>query len=355
MKKIRILFMPLVYSTNLNAQSLNAREIALRLDASRFECSLFYVHKPDERLLHHSHIKLLPLRAHLRTVTILKEMLCAYDIVAYVDYSPATYLFVHSPRLLRRNTKTVMHVEAPSSLTGEEAFLYKFLYRGIVPMCDFHTCITESTAQDFKSIFDREVFSILPVGVDHRRFAAERKIKGDSLTVLFVGTLTERKRPLLVVEAASYFPDVKFRIIGPDRDGYEYSIRRRMAELNIKNVIVEGAKSQEFIAGAMRESDVFLLPSLLEGLPKVTLEAAASGLPCIVFSNYKTPSVVDGVTGFQVDTIDQMIEKLGLLLKNAQLRYTMGSAGRKLAEEFSWDHVALLWQDTYLRIASAEM
>jgi glycosyltransferase involved in cell wall biosynthesis len=102
----------------------------------------------------------------------------------------------------------------------------------------------------------------------------------------------------------------------------------------------------------MQESDVFLLPSRNEGLPKVTLEAAACGLPCIVFRDYETPSVDDGVTGFQVNTSEEMMEKLGLLLENAQLRESMGNAGRKVAERFEWDSVAKLWQDAYLRIAS---
>ena len=48
-----------------------------------------------------------------------------------------------------------------------------------------------------------------------------------------------------------------------------------------------------------------------------------------------------------------MIEKLGLLIKDAQLRESMGEAGKKLTEKFDWDIVARLWQDAYLEIASA--
>src|SRR5438045_6075672 len=154
-------------------------------------------------------------------------------------------------------------------------------------------------------------------------FSSTRNVVNRSPTVLFVGTLVERKRPLFVLEAAVHFPLVRFRVIGPDRHGYEQIVRGRIAELKIENVILEGAKSQEAIVRAMHESDIFLLPSCLEGLPKVTLEAAASGLPCVVFSDYETPSVVDGISGFQVNTIDEMIEKLGLLIKDAQLRASM--------------------------------
>lgn len=352
MKKIRILFLPLVDAGNLNAQSLNTREIVLRLDPEQFECSLFYTQKPDPRLLNRPHIRFLHLPARLKTMRLLKEMLAGYDIIAYMDYSPASYLYLHLPKRLRKHTSVVMHVEGPSALEGESSML-KFLYMGIVPKCDFYTGITEHSAQDFNSVFKRNVLGVLPVGVDRSIFSSARSVTNGSPTVLFVGTLVERKRPLFVLEAAVRFPQVSFRIIGPDRYGYEQIVRRQIAELKIENVILEGAKSQEAIIRAMQESDIFLLPSRLEGLPKVTLEAAASGLPCVVFRDYETPSVVDGITGFQVNTKDEMIEKLGLLIEDSSLRKSMGAAGRKLTEKFDWDIVAQLWQGVYLEVASA--
>jgi glycosyltransferase involved in cell wall biosynthesis len=47
-----------------------------------------------------------------------------------------------------------------------------------------------------------------------------------------------------------------------------------------------------------------------------------------------------------------MIEKLGLLLENPQLRKKMGTAGKNLAENFDWDRVVRHWQDAYLKIAA---
>ncbi|HSS98208.1 MAG TPA: glycosyltransferase family 4 protein [Terriglobales bacterium] len=351
MKKNRILFMPLVDAASLNAQSLNTREIVLRLDKNRFECTLFYTHEPDPRLLNLPHIKLLRLPSRLKTLSLLREMFSGCDIVAYVDYSPASYLYLHSPKFLRARTKAVMHVEGLSELGGLPPML-NFLYKGNSSKCDFYTGITECSAQNFNSVFRREVLCILPVGVNPSVFPSRPKSKNGDLSVLFVGTLSERKRPLLVLEAAARYRDTKFRLIGPDRHGYEQVVRQRMAKLNLDNVAIEGAKSQQAIALAMQESDVFLLPSRVEGLPKVTLEAAACGLPCIVFRAYETPSVVDHVTGFQVNTNDEMIEKLGVLLENAEMRECMGSAGRKLAEKFNWDNVVQLWQDAYLKIAA---
>jgi glycosyltransferase involved in cell wall biosynthesis len=96
-----------------------------------------------------------------------------------------------------------------------------------------------------------------------------------------------------------------------------------------------------------------LLPSRLEGIPKVTLEAAATGLPCIVFRDYETPSVIDGITGFQVSTVEEMMQALGKLLADRSVRQRMGAAGHQHVANFDWDVVARQWQDAYLEIAAA--
>ncbi len=99
---IRVLFMVSVDSDNTNAQSLNAREIALRLDAQRFTSTLFYENQPDSRLLNSPGIRLVKLPKKRRTWAILKEMFGGHQLITYMDYSPASLLFVHSPRVLRR-------------------------------------------------------------------------------------------------------------------------------------------------------------------------------------------------------------------------------------------------------------
>ena len=104
----------------------------------------------------------------------------------------------------------------------------------------------------------------------------------------------------------------------------------------------------------MRQSDIFLLPSRLEGIPKVTLEAAATGLPCIVFRDYQTPSVIDGVTGFQVETTEEMMQALATLISDRALRKQMGEAARKHMTNFDWNVVARQWQKAYLEIGTTQ-
>ena len=354
MNKVRILFMPPIDAASTNAQSLNTRELALRFDPDRLESTLWYEQEPDPRLRNRPGVRLLRLPSRGRTARILQEQLASYDLIAYMDCSPASYICTHLPRFLRGRTKTVFHAEAPTGQLQGTSGLVRFLYHGVMPKCDVHTAITEFVATDLEKYGCIQSRYILPVGVDTRFFLPPAARTGQRPSVLFVGTLMERKGPQIVLQAAEHFPDVRFRLVGSGRDGYESVLRHIIEQRSLRNVTLEGSRTQQEILEIMRESDIFLLPSRLEGIPKVTLEAAATGLPCVVFRDYQTPSVLHGTTGYQVESVEEMIRAVGELVADTSLRQRMGAEGRKLAEKFDWDVVAKTWASAYLEIAAGE-
>jgi glycosyltransferase involved in cell wall biosynthesis len=353
MDKVRVLFLPGVDANNTNAQSLNVREIALRLDPELLQSTLWYEQEPDPRLRNRDGVRLVQMPSRGKTCRIATELLAGYDIVAYIDYSPASYFFLHLPRAVRGRAKSVLHAEAPQAQMGRPSRALQFLYQGIFPRCDVYTGITEFVARDIYNSTRKQATYILPVGVDTSLFTAPSQRTRSVPTVLFTGTLVERKGPQYVIDAAAIFRDTNFRLVGAGREGFESVLQEKITRLGLNNVTLEGPKSQSQILEIMRTSDIFILPSRLEGIPKVTLEAAAVGLPCIVFRDYETPSVVDGVTGFQVATPDEMMQRLGQLISDVSLREQMGPAARKHVLQFDWDVVSKVWQNAYLEIAAA--
>ena len=351
MDKVRVLFLPAVDESSVNAQSLNVREIVLRLDPERFRCTLFHELEPDPRLLDRPAIRLQPLPERGKTLRILREMLAGYDLIGYMDYSPASYLFLRLPRVLRKRTKAVLHAEAPSAQLVNPSRTLRFLYQGVVSRCDLYTGITQFVAQDLHSTIGKKVSHILPVGVDTSLFTPPSTRKNSSPVVLFAGTVFERKGPQFLLDAAALFANAIFRIVGAGRGGFDEILRKKIAQSGLKNVTLDGPKTQLQLIEIMRQCDIFLLPSRLEGIPKVTLEAAATGLPCIVFRDYETPSVIDGVTGFQVGTIEEMMQALGTLIGDRVLRDRMGAAARMHIQDFDWDLVSGQWQSAYLDMA----
>jgi glycosyltransferase involved in cell wall biosynthesis len=86
-----------------------------------------------------------------------------------------------------------------------------------------------------------------------------------------------------------------------------------------------------------RRADVFVLPTLCEGMAMVHLEAMACGVPVITTPN--CGSVVrDGVDGFIVPirAPPAIADKVELLLTDRELRARMGRGARARAREFTW-------------------
>jgi len=125
-----MLFLPPVDADNTNAQSLNVREIAQRLDPECIESTLWYEPEPDARLPHRPGIHLLQLPRQGKTPRILKEQLSGYDIIAYMDYSPASYLLVHVPRWFRGRAETVFHAGGAGGFGGESFGMAQASRRG---------------------------------------------------------------------------------------------------------------------------------------------------------------------------------------------------------------------------------
>jgi glycosyltransferase involved in cell wall biosynthesis len=345
---IRILFNVPADADNYNAQSLNAREIALRLDAAHFESTLFFERSPDTRVLREG-IRTVKLPTRFKTIRILREMLGRYDFIVYIDLSPSSYVYLHLPRSLRRATKSVLCIEGTRGNLDDVSATVRKYSDYAVRHVDLMTAISEFVAQDACDLCGIRPGIVIPVGVDTKVFCPPTERNHAVPTILFVGHLIKRKGAELVLEAAREFPQAFFRLIGNVRDDFGRKLLSQDERVRLPNVRIEKAMPQAQLAEIMRDSDIFILPSHIEGIPKVTLEAAATGLPCIVFSDYKTPSVADGVTGFQVETFEQMLDRLQLLIQDADLRRRMGAAATSYAKQFDWDHIAAQWQATFDR------
>ena len=123
-----------------------------------------------------------------------------------------------------------------------------------------------------------------------------------------------------------------------DPDYYSRLLRLKSAK-SLDNVYFHDKVLHSDLPTTLQDHDIFILPSRLEGVPRITLEAAATGLPCIIFDDYQSPSVIDGVTGFQVRTFEQMVDRVRLLVQDHQLRGEMGLKAAEHAKKFDWSLV----------------
>lgn len=111
-----------------------------------------------------------------------------------------------------------------------------------------------------------------------------------TLQVCTSGRILEQKNPKLFNRIASLLPDVKFTWIGQGE---------LAKELTSPNIKVTGWLSRKEALSALREADLFLLPSLWEGLPISLLEAMYLEKVCLVSDAIGNRDVIHtGVNGF---------------------------------------------------------
>lgn len=145
-------------------------------------------------------------------------------------------------------------------------------------------------------LFGKGKYIVLPNAIDiekfkfnlhvRKRIRDEFKINEDEFVIGHVGKFVEAKNHGFLVEIFSKYhskhPNSKLLLVG---DG----ILRTQIESCIKNsgcadaIILAGLRSD--ISDLVQAFDVFVFPSIHEGLPLSVLEAQSSGLPCIISSN----------------------------------------------------------------------
>ena len=165
-----------------------------------------------------------------------------------------------------------------------------------------------------------------------------------------VSRITPIKDTLTLIRAANdvvkKYP-TKFVIVGEVQDEEYYEECLELVEtLGIKsNVVFTGFQdSTEWYP----KFDVFVLPSLSEGFPLTILEALSSGVPCLATRVGGVPEILDDE--FLVERWDYrgLSTKISWLLRNPEMRYEIGSRGRKLVEsKFNVSKMVEEYRDLY--------
>ena len=108
------------------------------------------------------------------------------------------------------------------------------------------------------------------------------------------------------------------------------------------------------VAGVLRHIDVFVLPSLSEGISNTLLEAMASGVPALATSVGGNPELVqEGLTGrlFQPGDVPALSRLLDDYLTHPALRLAHGAAARRVAvERFSLPAMVAHYQLVYQQL-----
>lgn len=224
---------------------------------------------------------------------------------------------------------------------NESTFAKKRLKKFVMSQADLFLCYTERARECLITEGVRvEKISVIPLGVDLKRFHPNENKAGERKTILFVGRLVEEKGILDLYEAFKKIiqdkKPVSLKIVGSGP--LESKLRALIQKDNLQEYVTIEQKSYQEMPEAFRQADMLCVPSKKtktweEQLGMVFIEAMASGIPIITYNTGAIKGIV-GDAGIAVDEgdIQGLVTSIIRIIEVKELGYKIGTIGRERAE-----------------------
>lgn len=239
---------------------------------------------------------------------------------------------------------------------GGSDLLYKIfiqpLHRLVFKKADYITAIS----QDLKKRALRSGAScpiaIIPNGVDIGKYDRANPVEalvrseGEKI-IITTSRLVEKNGVDDLIKSLPHLTDnIKLWILGTGPD--EGQLHHLAKELNVENRITFfGFVAGDLIPSYLKAADVFVRPSLSEGLGNSFLEAMACGIPVVGTKVGGIPDFLkDGLTGWFCEvknpqSIAQKIEHIFKLENRDEVATVADNASRLVRENYNWEMVAI--------------
>lgn len=191
---------------------------------------------------------------------------------------------------------------------------------------------------------DAGLFWYVPNGVEECFFLPREYAEKSRLRLLYVGTWLDRKGVYYLADAfrllAREFPTADLTVAGcftPEEEVKPFfapEVRERVALIPFV--------AREEMPGLYAEHDIFVLPSLVEGMPLSLLEAMAAGMPVVTTNTCGMADVVeDGSNGLLTPPADAENLAAGIerLCRSAALRKQLGQEAQRTMRRYTWERV----------------
>lgn len=195
-------------------------------------------------------------------------------------------------------------------------------------------------------------------------FRQAHGISPDSKVILFLGRLSAKKSPdLLLKAAAELFKraegisiSLKVVFAGPDEGGVIAGLEQMSSQLGIReNVQFTGPVFGPAKWAAYRDADVFVLPSQNENFGNTAAEAVAAGTPVIVTEQCGIAPLLANEAGLVVPhEADALSEALGRVLGDAKLRGHLAAGCAKVTLRLGWEDPVGEMESLYATLVSQQ-
>ena len=241
------------------------------------------------------------------------------------------YTFTDQPKGITKKTKLIKNIQT-------------ILYKISLPLTDTLIFLNPDDLRDLvinNNIKIKKTFILGGIGLSFSDYPyASLNTNNEVIKFLFIGRLLKEKGINEYIYAAKLvkkrYPNTKFVVLGSiDKSNLGVLTQNELNQL-ISEDVIEYPGQVDNVVDWIIDSDVFVLPSYREGVPRSTQEAMAIGRPVITTD---VPgcreTVVDGVNGFLIEkwNPDALAEKMIYFIENPKQIAIMGHESYKIAQE----------------------
>jgi len=281
------------------------------------------------------------------------------DLVHSHEFTMAVYGRASS-KLLGLPHVITMH----GGLTVCKALRRRIALRWAMRTSDYSVMVSRATQQQFAADLgvSSSLFTVIPNGVpmqvgDAARVRAEFDVSEDACVILAVGVLERHKGHHVLLEALARLDSTTMKkpwklIIAGGAGGERHASMLEFIEAEGLSDRVQIVLNRNDVGDLLALADVFVMPSLWEGLPMAMLEAMVAGKAVVASAIAGIPeAIVDGREGLLVPAgeVTPLAEALRLLIEDRSRRESLGDAAAARANrEFSVAVMADRYEALYL-------
>ena len=270
------------------------------------------------------------------------------DIVCFQD-PVSSFFSILFLKVRRAEVKIVVetHGDFIETLSLEKNLVLPRLYKKLfyimakysIGKSNIIRAVSSSTEQQVLDIDSSKSVVRFPAWIDFKDFQniEPKPLSKDKFNILFIGSVTDRKKPHMIIEAIQRINDKSYHlsIVGPaPNEKYFKELKDLIDKLGLQNqVSLIGPVGRESVKDYYSSSNLMILPSISEGLARVIFESQVAMCPVLVTdAPGMSDIVIDGQTGYVFESNN--LDSLSLKIEYINNNYDEASLVAKNAKGF---------------------
>ena len=270
------------------------------------------------------------------------------DIVCFQD-PVSSFFSILFLKVRRAEVKIIVetHGDFIETLSLEKNLVLPRLYKKLfyimakysIGKSNIIRAVSSSTEQQVLDIDSSKSVVRFPAWIDFKDFQniEPKPLSKDKFNILFIGSVTDRKKPHMIIEAIQRINDKSYNlsIVGPaPNEKYFKELKDLIDKLGLQNqVSLIGPVDRESVKDYYSTSNLMILPSISEGLARVIFESQVAMCPVLVTdAPGMSDIVIDGQTGYVFESNN--LDSLSLKIEYINNNYDEASLVAKNAKGF---------------------